>query len=105
MAIGKGETTGCIMVIGGLIDPTALVRIEIAGVIDAVWMLVEINPGFRRARVDEIAGFADVFVNAIKWAGLSVAITDADIAGNASDSSRPASLLLRGTEIVIGGTF
>src|SRR4051812_29346067 len=105
MPIGKGETASAIVISGRDVDHLVVMWIEKARVIHAVWMFVDEHPGFGWSLEDEIGGLLDVLIDGIPWSLFGVAVTDADIAGNAARARLPTQRSLSGIEVNVGRTF
>ena len=105
MAVGEGQTSSGVVVIRRLIDPGCLVGIEETGVVDAVRMLIQVNPSLARSRDDKVAGLFDVFVNRVPRACLGIAVADANVAGKTAHALFPTQLPLWAAQVVVGWAF
>ena len=77
VAVGEGKAGGGIMIVGGLIDPTGLMRIEKSCVVDAVRVFIQVNPGFAWAGKEEIRSRLDVFVDGFPRAAVDLRVGEA----------------------------
>ena len=57
MTVSKCKARRPVVIAGGLVDPAVDVRVKVTGVIDAVRMLVQIDPSLRGSWEGEIPGF------------------------------------------------
>jgi hypothetical protein len=62
MAVGKSDSSSPIMVIRWNVHPAIAPRLirEVAYVVDAIWMLVHVNPCLGRAWISQSGGFGCV---------------------------------------------
>src|SRR5262245_31334522 len=103
MPIGECNSTSGIVVVGWLINPGIHAGIEKARVVNAVGVLVQINPRFRRRWIDKPRSRDNVLVNTLPRTRLRITGTDADVAGNAAHPFSPAALFLDLGQIHVGG--
>jgi hypothetical protein len=80
MTICKRKASRAIMIRGRLINPRVHIRIEKACIVDAARMLIQKHPRIGRARVNELAGLFDVFINRIPRPALGIALTNPNVA-------------------------
>ena len=104
MAVRQRKPARAAVIGRGDIYNLGRVWIEKRAVVDAVRVLVHINPGFGRSGIQEIARLLNVLVNAIPGTALRVALADADVARDAAHPLAPAFLSLRSGEIPVGRT-
>ena len=80
MPISEGEPCGSIVVGGRLIDYLGNIRIKETRIVDAVRMLIEIDPRLRRPGNGEIGRYLDVLVNLIERTSFCIAVPNPNIA-------------------------
>ena len=80
-------------------------RIEKSPIVDAVRVLIQINPGLRRPWVGELPDPFDVLVNRIPRSSFCVALPNPDIARHAAHTLRPPQRALHPRKVTVGRTF